>query len=124
MVALKFMGVRNMSYQNDSKKGGSNPKSGGNQKNPQGQNPGQQGQVSGANFHPQDIKSLVHNQGRTKLGGQEWALKAPSWNDSALQAIISDPQFTAKPAGAPPSDGKWTYELCGHGKTIQVTIGR
>lgn len=79
---------------------------------------------AGGNFQPQDIKSLVHNQGRARLGGQEWALKTPTWNDSALQAIISDPKFTAKVAGKPASDGKITYELSGHGKTIKVTIGR
>lgn len=84
---------------------------------------GNTSQQAGGGFHPQDIKSLVHNQGRARLCGQEWALKTPSWNDSALQAIISDPKFTAKAAGKPAADGKVTYELSGHGKTIKVTIG-
>ena len=75
-------------------------------------------------FQPQDIKSLVHNQGRANFAGQEWALKAPSWNDATLQAIISDPKLTVKASSKPATDGKLTYELRGHGKTINVTIGR
>jgi len=126
-----------MSYQNDSHKGGTNSKGLGNTKttgnktgtaNQKGgqiaQNTQQGKGTSGQSFQAQDIKSLVHNQGRAKLGGQEWALKAPSWNDSALQAIISDPKFTVKAAGKPGTDGKLTLELRGHGKTINVIISR
>jgi hypothetical protein len=80
--------------------------------------------AGGKALQPHDVKSLVENHGKAKLGSQEWALKAPSWNDSVLQAIISDPEFTVKPAGKPAVDGKWTYEVRGHGKTINVTIGR
>lgn len=78
---------------------------------------------AGRGLQAQDIKALVRNQGRANLGGHEWALKNPSWNDSALQAIISDPKFTVKQAGKPGVDGKCTYELHGHGKTINVTVG-
>ncbi|MBM3468398.1 MAG: hypothetical protein FJX71_03085 [Alphaproteobacteria bacterium] len=78
--------------------------------------------VGNRTFQAQDIKSLVHNQGRANFGGQEWALKAPSWSDSTLQAIISDPRFTARPTSGSPIDGRCTYELSGHGKTIKVTI--
>jgi hypothetical protein len=125
-----------MSYQNDSHKGGTHGKSLGNTKGgtksggstKKGQRPTScaqgQGNVGGRSLQAQDIKSLVRNQGRANLCGQEWALKNPSWNDSALQAIISDPKFTVKPAGKPAADGKCTYELRGHGKTINVTIGR
>lgn len=74
-------------------------------------------------FQAQDIKSLIHNQGRAKLGGQEWCLKAPSWSNSTLQAIISDPKLSARATGKPAADGRLTYELRGHGKTINVTIG-
>jgi hypothetical protein len=81
------------------------------------------GKIGGGQLQAQDIKSLVRNQGRAILGGQPISLKNPSWNDSALQAIISDPKFTVKPAGKQATDGKWTYELHGHGKTINVTIG-
>jgi hypothetical protein len=135
-----------MSYSNDSHKGGtqtkgfgktkggSGTKTGGNTKKGQhstkaGQT-GQHGQHGHANvagtrtLQAQDIRSLVRNQGRANLGGQEWALKNPSWNDSSLQAIISDPKFTVKQAGKPAADGKQTYEIHGHGKTINVTIGR
>lgn len=131
-----------MSYQNDSHKGGAHAKglgskkgtgttkSGGSIKGGQHSTKDAHHPAKGAHcatgrtLHAQDIKSLVHNQGRANLGGQEWALKAPSWNDSALQAIISDPKFTVKPAGKPAADGKWIYELHGHGKTLKVTIGR
>ena len=125
-----------MSYQNDSHKGGTNGKGLGNtktagnktgtgsQKGGQIAQNSQQGKGAGQSFQAQDIKSLVRNQGRAKVGGQEWALKAPSWNDSALQAIISDPKFTVKAAGKPGTDGKWTLELRGHGKTLNVIIGR
>lgn len=125
-----------MSYQNETHKGGtqskglgktkgSGTKAGGNTKKGQ-HTVGQHGQsnVGGRTLQAQDIKSLVRNQGRANLGGQEWSLKNPSWNDSSLQAIISDPKFTVKPAGKPAADGKWTYEIHGHGKTINVTIGR
>jgi hypothetical protein len=74
-------------------------------------------------FQAQDIKSLIHNQGRAKLGGQEWCLKAPSWSDSTLQAIISDPKLSARATGKPTADGRLSFELRGHGKTINVTIG-
>lgn len=125
-----------MSYQNDSHKGGTNSKSTGNTKttgnktttgNKKTGQKAQNNQPSwgaGQSFQAQDIKSLVRNQGRAKVGGQEWALKTPSWNDSALQAIISDPKFTVKAAGKPGTDGKWTLELRGHGKTINVIVGR
>lgn len=130
-----------MSYQNDSHKGGTHGKGLGNTKSSgtktggstkKGQNSTRgcqsqgtaQGNVCGRSLQAQDIKSLVRNQGRANLGGQELALKNPSWNDSALQAIISDPKFTVKPAGKPSADGKCTYELRGHGKTINVTVGR
>lgn len=79
--------------------------------------------IAGKGFHAQDIKSLIHNQGRANLGGQVWCLKAPSWSDSTLQAIISDPKLTARPTGKPAADGRVTFELRGHGKTINVTIG-
>jgi len=78
---------------------------------------------SRGNLQASDIRNLVQNHGRAELGGQELALKAPSWNDSALQAIISDPRFTAKATGRSAVDGKVTYQLSGHGKTINVTIG-
>jgi hypothetical protein len=84
---------------------------------------GGHGKGGARSWQPQEIKSLVRNQGRASLGGQEWALKAPSWSDSALQAIITDPKFSVAPAGKPASAGKWTYELRGHGKTLNVTIG-
>ena len=131
----QLKGVSKMSYQNDSHKGGKNTKAIGNTKttaNKTGagnQKAGQTAQNSqqkaiGQSFQAQDIKSLVRNQGRAKVGGQEWALKTPSWNDSALQAIISDPKFTVKAAGKPGTDGKLTLELRGHGKTLNVIIGR
>jgi hypothetical protein len=126
-----------MSYQNDSHKGGQSPKGkvapktkgstikGTGTIKGSGTTKGvSHAKTGGKGFHASDIKSLVHNQGRAKLGGQEWALKAPSWSDSTLQAIISDPKLTARPTGNPAVEGRFTYELCGHGKTINVTIGR
>ncbi|MBM3633005.1 MAG: hypothetical protein FJX03_04780 [Alphaproteobacteria bacterium] len=82
-----------------------------------------QGKIIRQSFQAQDIKSLVKNQGRAKVGGQEWALKAPSWNDVALQSIISDPKFTVKASSKPCTDGKLTLELRGNGKTLNVTVG-
>ncbi|MCE3231390.1 MAG: hypothetical protein K0R76_1373 [Alphaproteobacteria bacterium] len=79
--------------------------------------------AGGKPLQPDDVKSLVENHGKAKFGSREWVLKAPSWSDSVLQAIISDPEFTVKPAGKPAVDGKWVYELRGHGKTINLTIG-
>jgi len=135
-----------MSYQNDSHKGGVNAKGKGNTKasgtlkgngtkaklaakaGSQGRT-GAQGTANaykknaGKDFQAQDIKGLIHNQGRANLGGQEWSLKAPSWSDSNLQAIISDPKLTARPTGKLAADGGLTFELRGHGKTINVTIG-
>ena len=126
-----------MSYQNDSHKGGQSPKG---KVAPKGKGNTKGGsatkgreatkgavshaKVGGKSFQANDIKSLVRNQGRANLGGQEWALKAPSWSDSTLQAIISDPKLTARPTGNPAVDGRCTYELCGHGKKINITIGR
>ena len=112
-----------MSYKNDSHKGGTHTKGNQTTKGSHSSQASHGGNTSGKSFQAQDIKSLVHNQGRARLGGQEWALKAPSWNDSALQAIISDPKFTVKPSAKPATDGKWIYEIHGHGKTINVTIG-
>lgn len=82
-----------------------------------------QGKIVSQSFQAQDIKSLVKNQGRAKVGGQEWALKAPSWNDVALQSIISDPKFTVKASSKPCTDGKLILELRGNGKTLNVTVG-
>lgn len=131
-----------MAYQNDSRKSGINAKGKGATKaggtlKASGTTKGKvavksapqssasaQGKNVGKAFHAQDIKSLIHNQGRANLGGQEWCLKAPSWSDSTLQAIISDPKLTARPTGKPAADGRLTFELRGHGKTINVTIGR
>ena len=135
-----------MSYQNDSHKGGVNAKGkgntkaggtlkasgtskgkltvkGGSQKGGSHSSISAQSKKAVKGFHAQDIKSLIHNQGRANLGGQEWSLKAPSWSDSNLQAIISDPKLTARPTGKPAADGGLTFELRGHGKTINVTIG-
>lgn len=133
-----------MFFKNDSQKGGANTKSNGNTKskssstntknsqntkgsqNTKSSKRAQSAQPAPAsqrNLQASDIKSLVQNHGRAEVGGQEWALKAPSWNDSALQAIISDPRFTAKATGRSAVDGKLTYQLSGHGKTIHVTIG-
>lgn len=130
-----------MSYQNNSHNGGvsakgkGNTKAGGTSKSTgtaKGKlagrggshgNAGARGKKAGNTFQAQDIKSLIHNQGRAHLGGQEWSLKAPSWSDSTLQAIISDPKLTARPTGKPNADGRLTFELHGHGKTINVTIG-
>lgn len=125
-----------MSFKNDSHKNETNTKNLGNIKNSgstksSGNTKGSKNtkgapstKSGGKNFQANDIRSLVNNHGRASLGGQEWALKAPSWNDSALQAIISDPKFTVKPAGKTAADGKVTYELSGHGKTINVTISQ
>lgn len=130
-----------MSYQNDSHKSGVNAKGKGTTKaggtlkgsgTAKGKlaikggshsSVGAHGKKAVKDFHAQDIKSLIHNQGRANLGGQEWCLKAPSWSDSTLQAIISDPKLTARPTGKPAADGRLTFELRGHGKTINVTIG-
>lgn len=124
-----------MSFKNDSHKSGTttkglgSTKSSGNTKNSANTKGGknakgsQSTKAGNKSFQANDIKSLVQNHGKASLGGQEWALKAPSWNDSALQAIISDPKFTAKATGRSAVDGKCTYELHGHGKTINVTIG-
>lgn len=82
-----------------------------------------QAKKTNKSFQAQDIRSIIHNQGRAKLAGQEWCLKAPSWSDSTLQAIISDPKLSARATGKPAADGRLTFELRGHGKTINVTIG-
>lgn len=130
-----------MAYQNNSPKGGTSAKSksgtkaGGTLKG-SGTTKGKiavksttqsnsrtQGKSGSKAFQAQEIKSLIHNQGRANLGGQEWSLKSPSWSDSTLQAIISDPKLTARPTGKPAADGRLTFELRGHGKTINVTIG-
>ena len=48
-----------------------------------------------------EFKNLIQNQGKAKIGGQEWELNNPSYTDANLQTIIKDPRFTAKPVGAP-----------------------
>ena len=126
-----------MSFRNDSQnKSGSHPKNA-NSKSPEARgahasaagtrdSKGGKGAQSKASaprgFQASDIRNLIQNHGKVEVDGQEWALRAPSWNDSALQAIIKDPQFTVKPTGRSSTDGKVTYELRGHGKTINVTI--
>lgn len=75
-------------------------------------------------FQTQDIRSLIYNQGKARLGGQEWCLKTPSWSDSTLQSIINDPKLTARSINNPGAHDRLTFELCGYGKIINVTIGR
>jgi len=106
-----------MTYQNNSNKGST--KDTGNTKGVRNTN----SQDWSKGFRANEIKSLIHNQGKANWGGQIWLLKNPSWNDATLQSVISDPKFTAVPQGKPAADGKWTYELCGHGKSIKVTLG-
>jgi hypothetical protein len=89
-----------MSYQNEPKKDCSHLKS----------------------LQAQEVRNMVRNQGKSKVGGKECTLKSPSCNDPHLQAIINDPAFTVKPIGQPTDDGKCTYELNGGGKTLKVTI--
>ena len=71
-----------------------------------------------------EFKNLIQNQGKAKVGGQEWQLNNPAYSDNNLQAIIKDPRFTAKPVGAPNASGQWTYELSGNGKSTKVTISQ
>ena len=71
-----------------------------------------------------EFKNLIQNQGKAKIGGQEWELNNPSYTDANLQTIIKDPRFTAKPVGAPGTNGQWTYELLGNGKSTKVTISQ
>ncbi|HUX80006.1 MAG TPA: hypothetical protein VMW10_09730, partial [Alphaproteobacteria bacterium] len=48
------------------------------------------------NFKPEDIKSLVQQQGKIKEGDKEFTLKDPSPTDPTLQAIIYDPHLEIK----------------------------
>ncbi len=103
---------------NHATKGGATPKG--------GKNNNKSAQATRGNapaLQASDIRNLVQNHGRAQVRGQELALQTPSWNDSALQAIINDPKFTARAKGQSTADGKLTYELHGHGKTVNVIIG-
>lgn len=127
-----------MSFKNDSGDRSASRTRNGNAKNSQAKNSGarsaeprgQRGEKNSrsnapaSRFQANDIRTLVQNHGRARVEGQEWRLKTPSWNDSFLQFVINDPGFTAKQAGRPSMDGRVTYELRGHGKTVSVTIGR
>lgn len=73
-------------------------------------------------LQPQDIKNLVMNQGRTRVGNKEFTLNNPDAQDQNLQSIINDHNFSARPVGDSTPDGKRTYELNGNGKSIKITV--
>lgn len=73
----------------------------------------------------QDIKNLVKNQGRVKIGDAELSLYSPSHNDQNLQSIVNDAAFSVTPSRtetAQNDTGRRTYELRGNGKTVNVTV--
>jgi hypothetical protein len=73
-------------------------------------------------LQPHEIKSLVQNQGKTNIAGNEWKLNNPQHNDSTLQTIVNDPQLSAKLLGAPTQEGECTYELQGNGKSLKIKV--
>jgi hypothetical protein len=71
-----------------------------------------------------EFKNLVQNQGKARIAGQEWELSNPSYNDANLQAIVKDPHLTVKPVGTQGTNGQYTYELLGNGKSTKVTVSQ
>lgn len=72
-------------------------------------------------FQASEFKNLVHNQGKVVVGGKQYVLQTPSYNDPSLQTIISDPKFTVQPAGTS-QNGHVIYMLKGAGKKVKVTL--
>jgi len=68
-----------------------------------------------------DVKQLVAGKGCATLHGLSCKFASPSYDDAGLCTILQDNKCTVKIVGQPTSDCA-TYELCGHGKCLQVKI--
>ncbi len=74
------------------------------------------------NFKPQDIKSLVQQEGKAREGNKEFTLKEPSSTDPTLQAVINDPNFEIKSIGNQIKSGEMYYDLRANGKMVRIKV--
>jgi hypothetical protein len=75
-----------------------------------------------SNFKPQDIKTLVQQNGTAKEGNKEFILKDLSPTDPTLQAIINDPFLEIKPIGSQTKSEEMYFDLKGAGRQVRIKI--
>lgn len=75
-----------------------------------------------ANFKPQDIKTLIQQNGTAKEGDKEFILKDPLPTDPTLQAIINDPYLEIRSIGNQTKSGEMYFDLKGAGRQVRVKV--
>lgn len=70
----------------------------------------------------QDFKTIVKNQGRTKIGSSEFYLNSQDRNNPHLKTIVDDASFTVRAISDSSNQKARIYELKGAGKTLSVTV--
>ena len=73
-------------------------------------------------FKPEDIKSLVQQQGKAIEGDKEFTLKEPSAADPTLQAAMNDPHLEIKSIGNQTKAGEMYYDLRANGKMVRIKV--
>jgi hypothetical protein len=75
-----------------------------------------------ANFKPQDIKTLVQQNGTATEGNKEFILKEPSPTDPTLQSIVNDPYLEIRSIGNQTKSGEMYFDLKGAGRQVRVKV--
>jgi len=74
------------------------------------------------NLKPEDIKSLVQQQGKLREGDKEIILHDPAVTDPNLQAIIYDPNLEIRSIGNQTKDGEMYYDLKADSKQVRIKV--
>ena len=75
-----------------------------------------------ANFKPQDIKTLVQQNGTATEGDKEFILKEPLPTDPTLQSIVNDPYLEIRSIGNQTKSGEMYFDLKGAGRQVRVKV--
>jgi hypothetical protein len=74
------------------------------------------------NLKPEDIKSLVQQQGKATKGDKEIILRDPPVTDPNLQSIIYDPYLEVKSIGNQTKDGEMYFDLKADSKQLRIKV--
>lgn len=74
------------------------------------------------NLKPEDIKNLVQQQGKARVGDKEIILHEPSIIDPKLKAIIYDPNLEIRSIGNQKKDGEMYFDLKADSKQVRIKV--
>ena len=74
------------------------------------------------NLKPEDIKTLVQNEGKTVEGDKEIILKEPLLTDPTLQAIINGPEFEMRSIGDQIKNEEMYFDLHSGERQLRIKV--